>query len=109
MTVAVAAVVLSVVNTRWKEFFARAVLPAGLMFGAAVFPVCNLQRIGNVDFADRYSYFPSLFIWMALGAAVVMLYQNQPEFRRMIKVAVASSNAPRNTATATFIIRRNSG
>lgn len=86
LTVAVAAVIFSVVNTRWKEFFARAVLPAGLMFGAAVFPVCNLQRIGNVDFADRYSYFPSLFVWMMLAAVLVMLYQNLPESRRLLKM-----------------------
>ena len=69
-----------------REFLARTLLPCALMYGIAVFPVCNLNRIGNVDFADRYSYFPSLFIWAALAAVLTVLYRDYSRFRRLIPV-----------------------
>lgn len=69
-----------------REFLARTLLPCALMYGIAVFPVCNLKRIGNVDFADRYSYFPSLFIWAALAAVLTVLYRDYSRFRRLITV-----------------------
>ena len=103
LTAALAAVIFSLVRNPWKEFFARAVLPAGLMFGAAVLPVCNLRRIGNVDFADRYSYFPSLFIWMAAAAVLVMLYRKYADFRRFITLVPAIYLASLLLVTAAYM------
>lgn len=103
LTVAAAAVILAVANTGWKEFAARAILPAGLMFGVAVLPVCNLRRIGNVDFADRYSYFPSLFIWMAAAAVLVMLYRKYADFRRFITLIPAIYLASLLLVTASYM------
>ena len=76
---------------RWdkREKWARTLLPCALMFGMAVFPVCNLQRIGNVDFADRYSYFPSLFIWAAVAAAAVLIWRNFMQHRRITGIVSA--------------------
>ena len=75
----------------WKEkreFLARTLLPCAFMFGAAVFPVCSLVKIGNVDFADRYSYFPSLFIWAAVAGAAWMFYRDHFEQRRIFSLVI---------------------
>ena len=103
LATAVTAIVFSLVKNPWKEFFARAVVPAGLLYGAAVFPVCNLQRIGNVDFADRYSYFPSLFVLMILAAALTMIYRNFPESRRTVKLIPAVFLGALLLVTATYM------
>lgn len=75
-------------SIRWeqREFFARTLLPCGIMFGLAVFPVCNLKAIGNVDFADRYSYFPSLFVWAAIAGTGVVIYREYFRYRRLTTV-----------------------
>lgn len=75
---------ISVIPGSRREFLARTLLPCGLMYGMAVFPVCNLQRIGNVDFADRYSYFPSLFIWAALAAVLGMVCRDYSRYRKIV-------------------------
>ena len=66
-----------------RELLARTLLPCGIMFGLAVFPVCNLKAIGNVDFADRYSYFPSLFVWAAVAGAGVLICREYFQFRKL--------------------------
>ena len=66
-----------------RELLSRTLLPCGLMFGLAVFPVCNLKAIGNVDFADRYSYFPSLFVWAAVAGSGVLICREYFQFRKL--------------------------
>ena len=84
LAVIVAVCLAALIPGRHREFLARTLLPCALMYGIAVFPVCNLNRIGNVDFADRYSYFPSLFIWAAAAAVLTVLYRDYSRFRRLI-------------------------
>ena len=79
-------IVPAVIPGRIREVSARTLLPCGMMFGLAVLPVCNLQQIGNVDFADRYSYFPSLFIWAAAAGALVLFWRRFRNFRRMTAI-----------------------
>lgn len=71
-----------------REFLSRTLLPCAFMFGAAVFPVCSLIKIGNMDFADRYSYFPSFFIWAAVAGTAWMFYRDHFGQRRILTVVL---------------------
>lgn len=51
-------------------------LPLLVSFSAAVAP--GLLKIGDVDFADRYSYFPSVFAVLALFAGAAALRKRLP-------------------------------
>ena len=51
-------------------------LPFFLSFSAAVAP--GLLKIGDVDFADRYSYFPSVFAVLAAAALLCSLCRKFP-------------------------------
>ena len=72
-----------------REFLMRTLLPCAFMFGAAVLPVCSLIKIGDVDFADRYSYFPSLFVWTAVAGGAWMLYRDHFEQRRLLTLLLS--------------------
>ena len=61
-------------------------LPLFLSFSAAVAP--GLLKIGDVDFADRYSYFPSVFAVLAAGALLCSLCR---KFPRAVKGVTAIS------------------
>ena len=67
-----------------REFWAKTVLPCGLMFGLSIFPVSSITQIGNVDFADRYSYFPSLFIWAGVAGLAMMVYRDNFKYRKIL-------------------------
>ena len=69
-----------------REFWSRTILPCGLMFGLAAAPVSSITQIGNVDFADRYSYFPSLFIWAFIAGLAVVIYRNHFHYRKNLPV-----------------------
>jgi tetratricopeptide (TPR) repeat protein len=49
---------------------AGVVLPALAAYAAALAPVSGIVPLGFVDFSDRYSYIPSMFLW-ALAAATL--------------------------------------
>ena len=72
-----------------REFWAKSILPCGVMFGLAAAPVSSLQQIGNVDFADRYSYIPSLFIWAALAGSAVVIYRNFFHYRKILPLILS--------------------
>ena len=57
-------------------------LPLLLSFSAAVAP--GLFKIGDVDFADRYSYFPSIFLLLAAASAVSALVRHFPVLRKAV-------------------------
>ncbi len=59
-------------------------LPLAVCFGAALAPVAGVVQIGNTDFADRYSYFASAFLWIAAGLALQWLWQRLPKYRRLM-------------------------
>ena len=74
-----------------QPFFAKILLPGGLMFGLAIAPVCSFHRIGNVDFADRYSYFPSIFIWCGIALLLVFIWNKLKEtYAHAVILAVAA-------------------
>ena len=72
-----------------REFWSKTVLPCGLMFGLAAAPVSSITQIGNVDFADRYSYFPSLFIWAGVAGLAVMIWRNNFQYRKILPVLLS--------------------
>ena len=53
---------------RRRKLCADFLAPLLLAFAAAVLPMAGLRSIGNAEFADRYSYYPSLFLWIAAAA-----------------------------------------
>lgn len=57
-------------------------LPLLLSFSAAVAP--GLFKIGSVDFADRYSYFPSIFLLLAATAAICALLRHFAVLKRAV-------------------------
>ena len=57
-------------------------LPCFLAWSAAVAP--GLFRIGDVDFADRYSYFPSVFAVLAAASLLCTLVKKYPQTRKPV-------------------------
>ena len=74
-----------------QQFFAKILLPGGLMFGFALAPVCSFHRIGNVDFADRYSYFPSIFIWCGVALLLTFLWKKFQDNNGKVIILAASA------------------
>ncbi|MBQ9502372.1 MAG: tetratricopeptide repeat protein [Lentisphaeria bacterium] len=64
-------------------------LPLLMCFSAAVFPA--LFMIGDVDFADRYSYFPSVFVLTGSAAALCGLIRRRPAAGKAVAAAAAAS------------------
>lgn len=57
-------------KSKWKNFALYCILPGIVMFGIAVSPVSGIISIGATNFADRYSYIPSIFLAAAIAFAV---------------------------------------
>ena len=63
-------------------------LPLFISFTAAVAP--GLQKIGDVDFADRYSYFPAVFAVAGVTALLCSLCRKYPKAKKgVVIVSVA--------------------
>lgn len=93
-----------------QQFFASILLPGGLMFGLAAAPICNFYRIGNVDFADRYSYFPSIFIWCGVALLLTAAWEKFKEHhRKAIFCAAAAYFAVLLTLSVSYMIAWRSG
>jgi len=50
-----------------KHLLVYYMLPLGLCYLASILPVAGVVRLGYIDYADRYSYIPSVFIWFILS------------------------------------------
>lgn len=50
-----------------KNLFMSRILPLISFFCISIAPVIGFFPLGAIDYADRYSYIPSVFIWMILG------------------------------------------
>lgn len=62
--------VTGVVKCKKRNIFSCVAAPLLLAFMGAVLPMAGFQVIGNAEFADRYSYYPSLFIWIGMALAM---------------------------------------
>lgn len=61
-------------------------LPLFIAFSAAVAPA--LTYIGDVDFADRYSYFPSVFAVTAAACGICSFCNHHPRYRKAVAVII---------------------
>ncbi len=59
-------------------------LPLAVCFAAALIPVVGIVRVGNTDFADRYSYFAAAFLWLGMGLTLQWLWTRWPGYHRLI-------------------------
>lgn len=84
----VLAVGVVVIYWRRREFrMVKLILATAAGFTLTVLPMVGLTRLGNTDFADRYSYLPSIFIWLATAAVLGDVLRRQPTLRRIINPA----------------------
>ena len=65
---------LLLLKSKWKNFALYCIIPGIVMFGIAISPVSGIIPIGATNFADRYSYIPSIFLAavIAFSAAAAM-------------------------------------
>lgn len=65
----VVTLILSLVKWRYQRIFTAFLLPLLLTYIGVVLPMAGFRVIGNAEFADRYSYYPSLVVWAGMAAA----------------------------------------
>lgn len=63
-------------NAEFRPAVIFGVIPVLICFAAVLIPVAGFVRIGNADYADRYSYLPSIFL---LAGAAFLLKLNIPK------------------------------
>ncbi len=56
------------------DFFKSKILPVLFCFVISIAPVAGFLPLGAIDYADRYSYIPSAFIWIAFGLILAKNY-----------------------------------
>lgn len=59
-------------------------LPLAVCLFAALAPVVGFIRVGNTDFADRYSYFVAVFIWIFAGFFLQFVWKRLPKYRHFL-------------------------
>lgn len=80
-----------------------AVLPLGVCYIASLLPVAGVVRIGNADFADRYSYMPSLFLLTGAMCALALAAEKFSEVRRFLPAAVGAYGTVLAVLTAFYL------
>ena len=73
-----------------RPLFWYAALPLMVCYIASLLPVAGFVRVGNADFADRYSYMPSLFL---LTGAMLTLAFCVEKFSAVQKLLPAAATA----------------
>jgi len=77
-------IVLGAFRREYRASLYFGILPCLLAYAGTLFPVSGIVSIGNVDCADRYSYFPSLFLCIPLGFLMQLLWNNFPRYRKIV-------------------------
>ena len=83
------ALLLPLLWSRSRSFILYCLLPCVVMFGIAVSPVSGVVSIGGSEFADRYSYLPSLFLVTGSAFLLVLLVEKFPRSRTWVIGAAA--------------------
>ena len=86
---AVPVLLLLLLKGKSRNFALYALLPCVVMFGIAVSPVSGVVSIGGSEFADRYSYIPSLFLVTGCAFALALLTDRFPKSRMAVCVVAA--------------------
>ena len=63
---------------RHRREFIYSILPVILAYLAALAPVSGIFQLGSIDWADRYSYIPSAFIWFGVGMLISVWLRQKP-------------------------------
>lgn len=72
-----------------RSVFLHGILPVLVCYIVSLLPVVGFIKIGNADFADRYSYMPSLFLWTGTMFAV-WAFSEKVSFKKMLIPAVCA-------------------
>ena len=65
-----AVIITALLKIRKREIFSCFAAPLFLAFLGVLLPMAGFKSIGNAEFADRYSYYPAIFIWIGMAAAL---------------------------------------
>ena len=58
-----------------KMYFRDGVIPLFCCFLASLAPVAGFFPLGAIDYADRYSYIPSAFLWTMVGGLIINTFR----------------------------------
>ena len=81
---AIPVLLLLLLRGRSRNFALYCILPCVVMFGIAVSPVSGVVAIGGSEFADRYSYLPSIFLFAGCVFVLALLEEKLPKSRNVI-------------------------
>ena len=64
-------VIIAMLIYRWRrEKFLYGFVPVAFCYVAALLPVVGIFQLSQIDFSDRYSYLPSIFVWLAVASVI---------------------------------------
>jgi len=72
-----AAAILIVLLFKAKDLLIYDIAPMLLCFIVILLPVVGLAYFGSADFADRYSYISSVFLWCGVGLVITRLIKGR--------------------------------
>ncbi len=61
-----------------KTFFKNGIVPLFCCFLVSLAPVAGFLPLGAIDYADRYSYIPSAFLWIMVGELMTNSFSKGP-------------------------------
>lgn len=65
-----AVIITALLRIKKRDIFNCFTAPLFLAFLGALLPMVGFKAIGNAEFTDRYSYYPCIFIWIGIAAAL---------------------------------------
>ncbi len=66
-----AAAIISMLIYRWhRERFLYGFIPLVFCYVCSLLPVIGIFQLSQIDFSDRYSYLPSIFVWLAVASMI---------------------------------------
>lgn len=71
--ISVLTLILAVIKWRYQRMFLGIFAPLLLAFIGTALPMVGFHTIGNAEFADRYSYYPALWILVALAVCYELI------------------------------------
>ncbi|HCE45382.1 MAG TPA: hypothetical protein DET40_17725 [Lentisphaeria bacterium] len=71
---------------RDRRYFINDIVPLAFCFIVSIGPVAGFLPLGAIDYADRYSYIPSVFLWIIFGSvASYVIGMKLPFFENHLK------------------------
>jgi len=73
-----------------RHFLLRTLAPAFAAYGLMLLPVSGIVPLGGIDYADRYTYLPTVPFFLLAGAAVIRLRVRFGRLRVLAATALAA-------------------